>query len=275
MTAPVLRTARLVTAYRRYLTTADSPRFAAEVGRYYATATLARLLNCGSVELRRAASLALGVLGDHDSIEPLGRRLGDADRGVRLAADDSFRGLLIRDAAPTHQHQLLQVMHLNDGGEFAAALAPALILSDQAPLYAEAHHQLAICWHGLDDLIAAEDAYRACLWRCRFHYQAWIGLAHCRLHRPDEADRDLLGGLAALHRALSICPDLEAARLEARTLERVVDDWQNGSAGPDGTNRRPGEPSEHSLDGDPFESGPYDDFPFDDGYGPDMFESED
>lgn len=231
MTAPVLRTARLVTAYRRYLTTADSPRFANEVGHHYTTATLSRLLVCGSVELRRAASLALGVLGDHDSIEPLGRRLSDVDRGVRLAADDSFRGLLIRDAAPTHQHQLLQVMHLNDGGEFAAALAPALILSDQAPLYAEAHHQLAVCWHGLDDLAAAETAYRACLWRCRFHYPAWIGLAHCRLHREGEPELDLLGGLAALRRALSICPDLEAARLEARMLERAVDDYHRRSPG--------------------------------------------
>ncbi len=222
MTAPVLRTAKLVSAYRRYLMTADTPRFANEVASCYSVSTLTRLLNDGGIELRRAAALSLGVLGDRESIENLGRHLGDADRGVRMAADDSFRGLLIRDSAPTHQHQLLQVMHLNDGGEFAAALSPALILADQAPAYAEAHHQLAICWQGLDELFAAESAYRACLWQCRFHYPAWVGFAHCRLKCTEPTEYDLRVGLSALQRAVSICPDLESARLEARILERSL-----------------------------------------------------
>ena len=173
--------------------------------------------------MRRAAALALGMLGDSDSLEPLGRRVSDHDRGVRLAADDAFRGLLVRSAAPTHQHQLMQVMHLNDGGEFAAALPPAMILADQAPDYSEAHHQLAICWMGLGDLIAAEDAYRACLWRCRFHYAAWVGLGHCHLQVANPSEQNLVTGLMALNRALSICPDLESARLEVRRVERTLE----------------------------------------------------
>ncbi len=39
------------------------------------------------------------MLGDREVIEPLGRALADRDRGVRLAADDSFRSMLVRDAA--------------------------------------------------------------------------------------------------------------------------------------------------------------------------------
>lgn len=231
MTAPVLRSARLVSAYRRYLSSSDTPRFSVEVGRYYATSTLVRLLSMGGVEMRRAASLALGMLGDSEAVEPLGRRLSDLDRGVRLAADDAFRGLLVRDAAPTHQHQLLQVMHLNDGGEFAAALPPALILADQAPSYSEAHHQLAICWQGLGELHSAEDAYRSCLWSCRFHYAAWVGLAHCRLQLQQPSDDDLMLGLMALNRALSICPDLEGARMEMRRIEKSLEtNWQDFDA---------------------------------------------
>ncbi|XZE55578.1 HEAT repeat domain-containing protein [Planctomycetaceae bacterium SH139] len=229
MTAPVLRTARLVSAYRRYLITADAPRFAAEVGQYYSTATLLRVLNDGGVELRRAAALALGVLGDVEAIEPLGRRLADEDRGVRLAADDSFRGLMVREGAAAQQHRLLRVMHLNDGGEFAAALAPALILTDHAPDYAEAHHQLAICWLGLGDFAAAEQALRCCLWYRRFHYAAWVGLAHCRLQGEDPDGDDLRMGLTALRRAIAICPDLESPRLELRRLERAIEEQQPGS----------------------------------------------
>lgn len=167
--------------------------------------------------MRRAAALALGMLGDHGSIDPLGRALSDHDRGVRFAADDSFRALLIRDAAPLHHQQLLQVMHLNDGGEFAGALAPTMILIDQSPLYAEAHHQLAICWHGLDNFYQAKAAYTSCLWYCRFHYPAWQGLARCRMLLGDGQ-----GAIVALRRALEICPDLENARLQIKSIERKL-----------------------------------------------------
>lgn len=223
MTAPALRSSRLIFAYRRYLVTTDAPRFASEVGRYFSTSTLRRVLHSGGTELRRASAIALGMLGDGPSIESLGHHLKDRDRGVRLAADDSFRGLLVRNAAPVHQQKLLQIMHLNDGGEFAAALAPSLILVDQVPGYAEAHHQLAVCWMGLGDLIAAEHAYRDCLWQCRFHYPSWIGLAHCRLRSEEPSNHDLRVGLRALRRAVAICPDLESARNEARRLEKAIE----------------------------------------------------
>lgn len=214
---PLVRTTRLATAYRRYLGSADSPRFAAEVDEHYCSSTLASLLRRGDVELRRAAALSLGMVGDHASIEPLGRALADDDRGVRLAADDSFRALLVRDAAPLHHQQLLKVMHLNDGGEYAGALAPTMILVDQAPLYAEAHHQLAICWHGLENFFQAEAAYSACLWHCRYHYPAWQGLARCRLMLGDGP-----GAIAALRRCLDICPDMENARAQIRVIERKL-----------------------------------------------------
>ena len=215
MTSPSLRTTRLADAYRRYLRTADSPSFASEVDHSYTRTTLVTLLQRGDVELRRASALALGMLGDKVSIEALGRALSDADRGVRLAADDSFRAMLVRDAAPLHHQQLLKVMHLNDGGEYAGALAPTMILVDQARNYAEAHHQLAICWHGLANFRQAELAYSACLWHCRYHYPAWHGLAKCRMMigKADEA-------LKALQRCLEICPDYETVRLQIRAIQR-------------------------------------------------------
>lgn len=173
------------------------------------------LLDRSDIEMRRAAALALGMLGDCSSIEPLGRALSDDDRGVRLVSDDSFRALLVRDAAPLHHQQLLKVMHLNDGGGHAAALAPTMILVDQAPSYSEAYHQLAICWHGLENYYQAESAYRACLWQCRYHYPAWQGLARCRVVLEDYA-----GAIKALEQCLNISPDVESARLQIRVIRR-------------------------------------------------------
>ncbi|WP_353620752.1 HEAT repeat domain-containing protein [Stieleria mannarensis] len=215
MTSPLVRTTRLATAYRRLLSSADAPRYAAEVDEHYSPTTLATLLQRGDVELRRAAAMALGLLGNSRSVDPLGRALSDVDRGVRLVADDSFRGLLLRDAAPTHHQQLLKVMHLTDGGEFAAALAPAMILVEQAPMYAEAHFQLASCWHGLDDYRKASQSYIACLWRCRFHYTAWQGLARCQI-----MSGEYLAASKSLERCIEIVPDLESARVQLRALRR-------------------------------------------------------
>ncbi|MEM9364833.1 MAG: HEAT repeat domain-containing protein [Planctomycetota bacterium] len=219
MTGPLIRPTRLVTAYRRYLDEQNSPAFASLIGQWYTSATLVSLLNRGQTEQRRAAALALGMMGDRWAIEPLGRALSDSDRGVRIAADDSFRILVLRDAAPVHQQQLLQVMHLNDGGEYAAALSPALILVNQAPRYAEAHHQLAICHDGLGHHAEADAAYRACLWHCRFHYSSWQSLASTRLlmGEPQRA-------LWALDRCLAINPDLESARMQRLVLRRQLRD---------------------------------------------------
>lgn len=215
MTSPLVRTTRLATAYRRLLASADAPQYAAEVDEHYSPMTLATLLQRGDVELRRAAAMALGLLGNSRTIEPLGRALSDPDRGVRLVADDSFRGLLLRDAAPTHHQQLLKVMHLTDGGEFAAALAPAMILSQQAPLYSEAHFQLASCWHGLEDYDKAARSYVDCLRRCRYHYLAWQGISRCQI-----IDQDYRAAEKSLVRCIEISPDLESARVQLRALRR-------------------------------------------------------
>ncbi|MEM6978353.1 MAG: tetratricopeptide repeat protein [Planctomycetota bacterium] len=215
MTTPLVHTTRLVASYRRFLASSDAPRFAGEVDRWYSPSTLMALLARADVEHRRAAALAMNTLGDRSCIDALGRSLSDCDRGVRMAADDAFRAVLVRDAAPLHHQQLLRVMHLNDGGEYAAALSPALVLTHHSPLYAEAHHQLAICWHGLEDFERAEVAYQNCLWHCRFHYLAWQSLAKVRvlLGKPTKA-------IEALDRCLSINPDLEAARIQRRLIRR-------------------------------------------------------
>jgi len=215
VTSPLVRTTRLAAAYRRLLASADAPRYAAEVNEYYSPTTLVTLLCRGDVELRRASAMALGLIGNGRSLEPLGHALSDVDRGVRLVADDSFRGLLLRDSSPTHHQQLLKVMHLTDGGEFAAALAPAMILVEQAPLYAEAHFQLASCWHGLEDYEKAARSYVACLWRCRFHYTAWQSLARCQVMAGEYRT-----AMKSLERSIQIVPDLESARVQLRALRR-------------------------------------------------------
>ncbi|QDV70174.1 hypothetical protein Poly24_38930 [Rosistilla carotiformis] len=217
MSQPATRTSRIVAQYRRYLDASDSLEFFRTVNESYTVETLLTLLRRGDHESRRASALALSMVGDVRAAEALGHRLCDRDRGVRLMADDAFRAILVRDAAPSHHQNLLQVMHLNDGGEFAAALTPAMVLVQQAPRYAEAHHQLAIAYLGLQEYASADCAFRNCLWQCRFHYLAWSGLADCRRAFGDQRE-----ALKHLHRAIAICPDFESARIQARAIRRSL-----------------------------------------------------
>ena len=60
MSSPALKSNRLATAYRRYLSTSDSAAFAWDVDDHYSQVTLLTLLNRGELETRRAAALALG-----------------------------------------------------------------------------------------------------------------------------------------------------------------------------------------------------------------------
>ncbi|MEM6689270.1 MAG: HEAT repeat domain-containing protein [Planctomycetota bacterium] len=220
MTAIPLRITRLTAAYRRFLDDQHAPNFAADVASSYQTTTLISLLRRGDVHHRRASALALGLLGDRRCIEPLGRALSDPDRGVRIASDDSFRGLIHRDAAPVHHQKLLQLMHLSDGGDHAAVISPLLILIDQAPMYAEAHHQLATAFMEVEQINEAELAYRACLWRCRYHYLAWQGLSRCFL-----ISGNTKRAAEALRRCVEIAPDHESARLQWSLIQRrTLDD---------------------------------------------------
>ncbi len=71
-----LRTPVLVIYYNRYLTNHDCAMFVKRVARRYSNATLERLLSVGDHITRRAAVLALSLVGDYSSNTVLGRGAG-------------------------------------------------------------------------------------------------------------------------------------------------------------------------------------------------------
>src|SRR5262245_15571393 len=100
------RMPRLARFYHRYLSDEDSARFVRSVADYYMTSTLSRLAMRGDRATRRAATLALGFLGDYQINAVLGRALQDSDRGVRLIAESAVREVWKRDGTEEHQKRL-------------------------------------------------------------------------------------------------------------------------------------------------------------------------
>jgi predicted O-methyltransferase YrrM len=60
---------------------------------------------------RRAAILALGALGDYTSNTAMGRALQDADRGVRILADNAIRQGRIVEAGVSADIDGIRAMH--------------------------------------------------------------------------------------------------------------------------------------------------------------------
>jgi tetratricopeptide (TPR) repeat protein len=178
---------------------------------------LITILNRCDVLHRRAASLALGFLGDITCQDSLGVALSSSDRRLRLVADDSLRAIWARDASDGQRSTLDKIIRLNECDLFEEAVALCDQLIDDAPRYLEAYNQRALALFHLRDFDRSIDDCRRVLKISRYHYGAWIGMGHCLLENGD-----VWGALDSFRMALSIYPDLEPVRLQIRNLERSL-----------------------------------------------------
>ena len=83
----------LTELYRQFLAGQATADFMRQINACYTVGTLERLAAAGNRESRRAAVLALGLVGDYQSNAVVGRALVDVDRGVRSIAENSITSL--------------------------------------------------------------------------------------------------------------------------------------------------------------------------------------
>jgi tetratricopeptide (TPR) repeat protein len=205
--------------YQRYLNHEESASFISAVAASYTIGTLERLAEFGQRTSRRAATMALGFLGDYRSNDVMGRRLSDEDRGVRMLAENSIRELWYRDGNTTQRRTLQVIIRLNNTEQSAAAatrLASELI--DEAPFFAEAWNQRAIAHFQrgrFDD--SANDCCQT-LELNPYQFAAAVGMGQCYLemNEPQPA-------LDCFRRALKLNPCLEDVRAQVTYLERALE----------------------------------------------------
>ena len=107
----------LASFYEDYLKQRMPNVFAARVRQYYSPATLERMATTGDCLCRRAAILALGLLGDYESNPIMGSALLDADRGVRRMAEKSIRLVWRRMGERETKIQIRNDYSVQSGGE--------------------------------------------------------------------------------------------------------------------------------------------------------------
>ena len=189
--------------------------FGMAVGERYSESTLQRLLASGELATRRAAALALGLLGTFESNPYLGKGLQDDDTLLRKFAADSLWAIWLRSGSDEQNQELAEALQLPD---LAQALAALDELVREAPEFAEARNQRAMLRFRRGDYSHAAKDCKAVLKLNPFHFGAAAGLGQCliRMNKPRAA-------LVAYQNALAIHPGLDLAET-IRELESALDE---------------------------------------------------
>lgn len=187
--------------------------FRDELLQKYTEATLQRLLTMPDDTSRRAAALALGLVGTMKSNAPLAATLRDKDRLVRKFSVDSIWEIWFRGGTTDQNWQLQQAMRLPELMQSLAALSD---LVSSAPQFAEARNQRAICHFRRGEYTRAVSDCEAVLRLNPYHFGAAAGLGQCyqRMNKPRAA-------LRALKQALEINPGLDLTEV-IRELEAAL-----------------------------------------------------
>lgn len=214
-----IRSPHLLDLYEKYLDNQDSAGFINQVSARYTQGTLQRLARHPFREVRRAAVLALGFLGDYHCNHTVGRSLVDDDRTVRTLAENGIRSIWTRAGTEQERHELSEILRLNATGQHKEVIQRAGKLIERSPWFAEAWYQRAVAHYALGRMA---DAIRDChetLEINPYHFIAAtnMGQAYLELENP-------ISALECFRRALRLNPDLETVRHHVVRLARMVED---------------------------------------------------
>ncbi len=217
MNEPPKRTSLLLKYYHRYLSDGNTAQFIASIAPRFSSSTIQRLMVSGSLEIKRAAALSLGLLGSSDCVGHLGPLLRSQDRRLRLVADDALRSIAAREGS-TEQRQILEkVIRCNECGDFRMAYDLASEAIENFPQNAELYHQRSLASFQLDLVVNSIQDCLDCLKLNRYHYAAMVGLGYCYLELED-----LMQALYWFRQALDVYPDIEPVRLQIMRLESSI-----------------------------------------------------
>ena len=99
--------------------------FLSQVSESYGPGTLQRLARHAEREVRRAAVLALGLLGDYEANHTLGCALLDNDRTVRTLAENAIRTIWTRAGDQRQRQELGVIIRLNAAQQHKEAIVRA------------------------------------------------------------------------------------------------------------------------------------------------------
>lgn len=204
---------------RPALVVGDAERMANDVRARWSVVEVCSLLNHPNVDIRRVASMVIGLIGDRRQVGCLTGALKDTDRLVNEMAEHSLWSIWFRagsqQAAKSFRHGLA---HLAD-----EAYDKAIIRFEEAagidPHFAEAFNQCAIAHFFVGHWDASIFCASKAIKLMPTHFGAIAGMGHCYTQM-----NDLERALKCYRRAVAINPRMKPIcdaihSLEARMRE--------------------------------------------------------
>lgn len=188
--------------------------FKHRIAERYNEGTLLRVLQHGDCESRRAALLALGLLGTMNACAGIAAHLHDEDRDNAQTAADTLWTLWFRADTPANNEELQRLARLRDRSK---SLAGINALIERAPEFAEAYNQRAIIYFRLKQFENSIADCEKTLKLNPFHFGAQAGLGQCYLQM-----RKHRAALKAFRAALRINPNMEGVAETIRALENAL-----------------------------------------------------
>ncbi len=189
-------------------------KFKKAVEARYGEGTLQRLLDSPNPEARRAATLALSMVGTMKCNAALAGRLHDDDEVVQSLASDGLWSIWFRADTEENNKELQRLMRLRDPDKAVAGL-DALI--KKAPTFAEAYNQRAIRHFQAKDFEKAVADCEKVMQLNPQHFGAQSGLAqsYLNLRKPKAA-------LKAYRDAYRLNPNLDGVEEAIQALENAL-----------------------------------------------------
>ncbi len=204
----------LVDYYQTYLRDHDIDAFRQHVSARYMEGTLARQIESPNVQARRAAVLALGLLGSFEVNAAVARALRDDDPTVRSLADNALWAIWFRADTPENNAMLEQVGVLINQQRLEDAIELSTRLIARAPRFAEAYNKRAIAEFFLGRYKESAEDCRLVLVRNPYHLGALSGLAGCQLRLGQRE-----AAIETLRRAAKLQPHNQDLRERIASLE--------------------------------------------------------
>lgn len=188
--------------------------FRQKVEEHYTEGTLLRLVTSPDGLSRRAAVLALGLVGTMDANPGLAARLHDEDSEVACMAADALWSIWFRGSTPDNAEELRRLARVRNRED---ALAGLNELIAHAPDFAEAYNQRAIVYYRRKEYERSIADCERTLQLNPSHFGAQAGIGQCflQLRRTGPA-------LKALRAALKINPHLDGVAETVRKLEKAL-----------------------------------------------------
>ncbi len=188
--------------------------FKHRVAERYNEGTLLRLLANGDNESRRAALLALSLLGTMNACAGIAARLHDEDRETARIAADTLWTLWFRGDVPANNHELQRLARMRDREQ---ALTGIDALIKRAPEFAEAYNQRAIIYFRQKKFDRSIADCQKALELNPFHFGAQAGLGQCYMQM-----RKHRAALKAFRAALRLNPHMDGVAETIRALENAL-----------------------------------------------------